>query len=401
MFTLKYSITAFLFLSVSLLYAQPVTWDASTSYSTGTLVIVGTSTYVATKDVPANNTPPNPTYWDSLEDTASSLSISAEELAKLPTTAVSDLLATLPGAAPDANSTTGTLRIVRLSVRGHIGTNDDERFMAFNLLGSSNVMLRGCGPALGLLDASLSSVSLLDPYMKVSQYIDSTDLSKGSTELTASNNDNYGDHSESSTIESFSKSIFPNVVMQPTESASVSTFATGYYTSNVRDLSYSSSTGSRIGWVSVDLTDTTSSSKFTSVATRGIVKPGDGAMFAAFEILGDSTSKIKIFLRGRGASLANFGVSNVLPNPMLKLYQYNDTNDYTKGSTLVLENNDYTTQSNHTEIADKAQLLLSQPLSSTDPGMIVELGAGYYSIKFEAEDASSGNGWIGIDDITP
>ena len=124
-------------------------------------------------------------------------------------------------------------------------------------------------------------------------------------------------------------------------------------------------------------------------------------MFAAFEILGDSTSKIKIFLRGRGASLANFGVSNVLPNPMLKLYQYNDTNDYTKGSTLVLENNDYTTQSNHTEIADKAQLLLSQPLSSTDPGMIVELGAGYYSIKFEAEDASSGNGWIGIDDITP
>ena len=86
---------------------------------------------------------------------------------------------------------------------------------------------------------------------------------------------------------------------------------------------------------------------------------------------------------------------------MLKLYQYNDTNDYTKGSTLVLENNDYTTQSNHTEIADKAQLLLSQPLSSTDPGMIVELGAGYYSIKFEAEDASSGNGWIGIDDITP
>ena len=143
MFTLKYSITAFLFLSVSLLYAQPVTWDASTSYSTGTLVIVGTSTYVATKDVPANNTPPNPTYWESLEETASSLSISAEELAKLPTTAVSDLLATLPGAAPDANSTTGTLRIVRLSVRGHIGTNDDERFMAFNLLGSSNVMLRG------------------------------------------------------------------------------------------------------------------------------------------------------------------------------------------------------------------------------------------------------------------
>ena len=298
------------------LFAQPVTWVSSTSYSTGALVVVigETSTYIATQSVPANNSPPNTTYWTNLSVAATALNVPVEDVPSLDTATILD---SLPKAAPDANSTTGTLRIVRLSVRGHIGTNDDERFMAFNLLGSSNVMLRGCGPALGLLDASLSSVSLLDPYMKVSQYIDSTDLSKGSTELTASNNDNYGDHSESSTIESFSKSIFPNVVMQPTESASVSTFATGYYTSNVRDLSYSSSTGSRIGWVSVDLTDTTSSSKFTSVATRGIVKPGDGAMFAAFEILGDSTSKIKIFLRGRGASLANFGVSNVLPNPCL------------------------------------------------------------------------------------
>jgi hypothetical protein len=32
--------------------SQPVTWDASTSYSRGALVIVGTSTYIATQSVP-------------------------------------------------------------------------------------------------------------------------------------------------------------------------------------------------------------------------------------------------------------------------------------------------------------------------------------------------------------
>jgi hypothetical protein len=62
-------LTLFAFCS---LFAQPVTWDSSTSYSTGALVIVGTSTYVAEINVPANNTPPNTTYWKSLEETYNS-----------------------------------------------------------------------------------------------------------------------------------------------------------------------------------------------------------------------------------------------------------------------------------------------------------------------------------------
>ena len=86
------------------LFAQPVTWDPSISYSTGALVIVGTSTYVAEKDVPANNTPPNTTYWKSLEETAASLTMTTAALEALPTTEVAVLLATLPGAAPASGS---------------------------------------------------------------------------------------------------------------------------------------------------------------------------------------------------------------------------------------------------------------------------------------------------------
>ena len=89
------------------LFAQPVTWDASTSYSTGALVIVDGSTYIATTNVDAGNTPPDTRYWKSLEETAASLTMTTAALEALPTTEVAVLLATLPGAAPDANSSSG------------------------------------------------------------------------------------------------------------------------------------------------------------------------------------------------------------------------------------------------------------------------------------------------------
>ena len=86
------------------LFAQPATWDASTSYSTGALVIVDGSTYIATTNVDAGNTPPDTRYWKSLEETAASLTMTTAALEALPTTEVAVLLATLPGAAPASGS---------------------------------------------------------------------------------------------------------------------------------------------------------------------------------------------------------------------------------------------------------------------------------------------------------
>ena len=34
------------------------------------------------------------------------------------------------------------------------------------------------------------------------------------------------------------------------------------------------------------------------------------------------------------------------------------------------------------------------------PGMILDLAPGYYTNQFESADGATGNGWIGIDDIT-
>ena len=162
MSTLKYTLTSLLFLSVSLLHSQPVTWVSSTSYSTGALVIVGTSTYIATTSVPANNTPPDTTYWKSLEETAASLTMTTDALAALPTTAVADLLATLPGAAPDANSSTisGAIQIFSLSTRaGLFGSDMAASLNMGGTTASKKVMFRVKGPSIG----NFSGARLADP----------------------------------------------------------------------------------------------------------------------------------------------------------------------------------------------------------------------------------------------
>ena len=86
------------------LFAQPVTWVSSTSYSTGALVVVigETSTYIATQSVPANNSPPNTTYWTNLSVAATALNVPVEDVPSLDTATILD---SLPKAAPDANST--------------------------------------------------------------------------------------------------------------------------------------------------------------------------------------------------------------------------------------------------------------------------------------------------------
>jgi len=383
-------ISLFVYLT-SLLSAQgPASWNQSTAYTHPSLVINETTTYLSLKNVASGIEITNTEFWKPLDELVpKDAPTGQDDLPDVSTFADdADLLE-----APDLNNSSvefasGTPRIVRISVRGHIGTGDDERFMAFKTSGTSKVMVRAIGPALGDLAEDLKNVSLLDPEMT---------MYSGSSSIPENSNDDYTSRTDSAQIASLSSSFYPSIPIKSVESASIADYTSGLYTSNVRDKSYSSSYGTRIGWVGIDMTETNSTSGLLNVATRGIVKPGDGAMFAAFEIVGDANKTRKIFLRGRGASLAKFGVSNVLSNIMLNLYEFDTTNG---GATLIVGNKDYTTETNSDEIASKAQSLLGQPLDAKDPGMILDLKPGYYTINIESESGNTGNAWLGIDDIT-
>ena len=39
-------------------------------------------------------------------------------------------------------------------------------------------------------------------------------------------------------------------------------------------------------------------------------------------------------------------------------------------------------------------------LDAKDPGMLLDLEPGYYTVILESNDGSTGNGWIGIDDVS-
>jgi hypothetical protein len=110
-----------------------------------------------------------------------------------------------------------------------------------------------------------------------------------------------------------------------TESAIIATLEPGAYTAIIAGTD--SSTG--IGLVEVyDLGPASAPAKFANISTRGFVQTGDNVMICGF-IIGNQTSEVLV--RGIGPSLAPFGISNALTDPMLELHD---------GNGAVLASND-------------------------------------------------------------
>ena len=190
------------------------------------------------------------------------------------------------------------------------------------------------------------------------------------------------------------------ISLKENESAAYLSLTSGYYSSQVFDNSfnsYSSEKNSTIGWVGVDMIGSDGSARFTSVSARGIVKPGDGAMFGGFEILGDANQTRKVFIRGRGPSFSGI-LDGLLTDPQIQLFKFTDTARTV--SELVKKSDDYTDESNAAEIAAKGKSILGIDMDPKEPGVILDLSPGYYTIQFESVGDGSGLGWIGIDDIT-
>ena len=368
-------LSLFTFCSV---FAQPVTWDASTPYSTGALVIVGTSTYVATKDVPANNTPPNPTYWDSLEDTASSLSISAEELAKLPTTAVSDLLATLPGAAPDANSTSGAsgaIQIFSLSTRAGLFGNDMAA--SLNMGGttaSKKVMFRVKGPSMGNFAGARLADPNLDLYHKDSSGSWIQVVKSSTYGSYTYQNANYTDSTSSYTDRHTGNNLEPLVVYS--------------LTPDVYSCVVGSDAGTGNAIVEIYSLDDNSSSYFNSLSTRGYVSSVE--MAGSLRLVG--TGKKKIMFRVKGPSM-NFSGAKLSDPKLTILTKTSDGTwvDVVKSSSF----GSYTYQnSNFTNIT--SSYTDRHTGNNLEPMVVFELEEGTYSCLVGSDNGGSGNAIIEI-----
>ena len=207
------------------------------------------------------------------------------------------------------------------STRGAVLTGDNVMIAGFIISGESpkTMLIRARGPTLA--DLGVPHV-MHDPFLR---------LYSGQTVIAQ--NDNWRDTQEQAIMTTGLDPCQPFQLggAMPTdcsrESAILATLNPGGYTGIVSGVA--GETG--VGLVEVYEVGNTSS-RLINMSTRVRVGTQDDVMIGGFIIEG--TDRKTLLLRARGPSLADFGVSGTLPDPVLQLYS---------GQTVIARNDDWQT----------------------------------------------------------
>ena len=203
-------------------------------------------------------------------------------------------------------------RVLNLSTRGSVATGDNVLINGFIITGTDpkTVILRALGPSLG---GSGVSGALADPVLS---------LYNSSGTLIATNDDWQTDPG-ATFIEQYG--LAP---ANPAESATLQTnLAPGAYTMVVTGKNITQ--GTALAEV-YELYGPGLDSKLGNVSGRGFVGTGDNVLIGGF-IVGDVGSGT-VVVRALGPSLASFGVSQPLSDPILTIYD-------SKGSVIATNDN--------------------------------------------------------------
>lgn len=255
----------------------------------------------------------------------------------------------------------GTAKLANISTRLDVQTGDQVGIAGFIVSGPDNVnlVIRAVGPSLTL------SGKLADPTLE---------LHDGSGALIASN-DNWGD-TQASQIQA--TGLAPNDAQ---ESAIYATLGSGKYTAILKGAN--DATG--IGLVEVYALNPTVETKVGNISTRGFVGVDTNVMIGGFIVSGTPAlgDAVQVVVRGLGPSLAQAGVSNVLQDPALSIY-----NVY---GTLVGSNNNW----QDTQAADLEATGLA-PSNSNEGAIDTTLLSGAYTAVLQGNNNGVGNGLIEV-----
>jgi hypothetical protein len=124
-----------------------------------------------------------------------------------------------------------------------------------------------------------------------------------------------------------------------------------------------------------------------NVSTRGLVGTNDNVLIGGFVISGSDPKTV--VLRALGPSLSGFGLSGVLANPVLRVYD--------SSGTLVAINDDWQSDPLHS-LVESNGLAPSSPLESAAAR---SLSPGAYTVVVTGTDATPGTGLVEVYDIQP
>lgn len=249
-----------------------------------------------------------------------------------------------------------------ISTRGVVGTNDNVMIAGFKIGGApgstKRVLIRGIGPSLtqfGVTDVVQDPILELHPASGV-----------------VVTNDNWATAANANEIP---PSLVPG---DARESAILATLPSGGHTAILRGA------GGTVGNGLVQVYDLTTNTAIpiTSLSTRGSVGTDDKVMIAGLIIDGSPGTTKKVLLRGIGPSLTQYGVPDVLANPLLTLHKAD-------GSTIA--NDDWAQWPNQAEIPDDLK-----PQFPSESVIVVTLPPGPSTVVLSGAGQSTGNALVEI-----
>ena len=259
---------------------------------------------------------------------------------------------------------------LNISTRLRVETGDKVMIGGFIISGSApkKVVIRGLGPSLG--NSGLSGV-LADPTLEL----------RGSDSALLMQNDNWQENS----VQAAQLIALGLAPQNPNESGIVATLPPGAYTALMAGKNQTSG----IGLVEIYDADAAAASQLANISTRGFVQTGDNVMIGGF-ILGQGSGSTDVAVRGRGPSLSQFGLNNVLADPTLELRDRN--------GALLIANDNW-----QADPVSAAQLTahgfaLPNPLES---GIFTTLSPGLFTAILAGKNGGVGIGLIEIFRVNP
>ena len=251
-----------------------------------------------------------------------------------------------------------TARLGNLSTRALCETGEAVLVDEFILQGTGTEMLlmRGIGPSLG-------SVGVPDPLR------DPTVNLLNTRGRLLDFNDNWMDNPDKVAI--IATGLAPT---DPHESAIIDTLKPGLYTFVEKGNQH----GQGVALPEIfDLLDGTL--QLSAVGTRGFISTGDNVMIAGFILTGNGPASLLI--RALGPSLADVGLTGVLPDPVLELHN---------ASGEVIFSNDNWRDTQEQEIIATGLA----PVDDFESAMLVMLSPGAYTLVFSGVSGSTGLGFL-------
>ncbi len=257
-----------------------------------------------------------------------------------------------------------------LSTRGTVGTGEAVLVAGFVVNGSTpkQLLVRAIGPA--LTEHGVSGV-VADPMLQLYQ---------GTTVIAS--NDNWGTASgvagASSIVGAFT------LPSGSKDAALVATLSPGIYTAQVSGVGGTKGVG-LVEIYDVDSQTPYSADKVLNVSTRGEVGAGDKTLIAGVTINGTSAKRVLIRAIGPTLGLPDFGITNALSDPLLKIVRVSD------GAT-VRENDDWERGNDAAKIGEAAAQVgaFSLPSGSQDAVLLITLPPGAYTALVSSADGSTG-----------